>query len=810
MVEDAFERTGAALADHVVFPSTYMRDYHREWPLHKVHVVPNLLPAGALAADSRVLVRQRGAVPFTGIAYAGAVDQRKGIDTLVHTLAKLRATPPVQLHVFGVLGFVGTVPAGEYIATALKGAQAYVNATVHGAINGNDLWPRLRDERLLLVMPSLLENQPMTVVNANIFGIPTLVYDVGGVAEMLEPKSRAQVLVAPQAEALLARLEAAMKSRSAYVPVLHPQLLKAERRWRQVVERAAAPTERRTGSAGAGHESAFTIVRLGNGDTVADVAARCGAPNAAAVVLLMPAGIAGVLPAEEAALRSLAGQLQRGAGTPTVAGATGLVLLGDTITFPDPPYFLLSHGFVTCAGAEAPLLVRGDAVTAFAGAQNADTPFQQWLFAAWLMYAGYDGKRRVIARLPRPLFRHSGLVDADRCFYSNQGAVPRPQALLANLSAALGAGPGVVGSHAAGVDYGTALRATCAEYLQASPNAAEWLANAGSPQPVLCNASVEHGLFSLRTLKTVLLKSCGAYCAFPVGDMLPPPTPSLGWGLDTVQGCWQEVSSLHPCAQWYAGRPHILPGVLPPLPLPPPLATDCGTGAWCERATIVAHVDGCLRGGSGTFDGVSEAVTASIAPGKPVNPGLLLRSGGVSAAQTRKRFPAARIVLLVCNPFQRLSTALEAWQSGGSDVAALRFHNVTTLDDAVDAASAESGRCVGSDSLGRRGGALRHCEELLRRLVYPGMYALTAYDWIAQFGTGNVTVLDVGADSEQVEAEVGAEAWATLSPLLGPPVPLPAALQPGLRSKMRSLYGPQIEWLASLTGSDYNWTRGLQ
>ena len=403
-------------------------------------------------------------------------------------------------------------------------------------------------------------------------------------------------------------------------------------------------------------------------------------------------------------------------------------------------------------------------------------------------------------------------MDSDRCFYSNQGTVPRPEELLANASLLSSAGPGGFPSPAAMGDFPAALRATCAEYLASSPNAAEWLVAAGSPGPRLCNASTEHGLFTLATLKTVLLKSCGAYCAFPVGDMLPPPTPSLAWGLDTVHGCWQEVSGLHPCAQWYAGRPRVLPGVLPPLPTRGGAGGCGGNTAWCEPITVVAHVEGCLpRSAAAAFNGVSASVLASSG-GKPANPGLLLRSGGVSAAQTRQRFPAARIVLLVCNPFERLAAALEAWQRAGDHQAALRFHNVTTLDDAVDVAAPDGGRCVGSDSLGRRGDAVRHCDSLLTRLVYPGMYALTAYDWISQFGAGNVTVLDAGAGSEQLEGALG-EVWGVVAPLLGEGVAASRleALQPGTRKRLGSLYAAQAEWLASLTGRDFprDWARRL-
>jgi hypothetical protein len=143
------------------------------------------------------------------------------------------------------------------------------------------------------------------------------------------------------------------------------------------------------------------------------------------------------------------------------------------------------------------------------------------------------------------------------------------------------------------------------------------------------------------------------------------------------------------------------------------------------------------------------------------------------------------------------------------------FHNVTTVDDAVEVAAQDSGRCVGSESLVHSGDAVKHCSTLLRRLVYPGMYALTAYDWIGQFGATNVVVVDTHVGQEQLKETVG-RAFESLAPLLvgeaATNASLMDALQPSTRVRMRDLYAQQIEWLVSLAGSDFprRWTQGLE
>lgn len=47
----------------------------------------------------------------------------------------------------------------------------------------------------MLVQASLIDNMPYVLAEACVHAIPLLIYDVGGVTEMIDPKTHADVIV---------------------------------------------------------------------------------------------------------------------------------------------------------------------------------------------------------------------------------------------------------------------------------------------------------------------------------------------------------------------------------------------------------------------------------------------------------------------------------------------------------------------------------------------------------------------------------------------------------------------------------------
>jgi hypothetical protein len=233
------------------------------------------------------------------------VEARKGIDVLVQTLASLRDFPVIRFEVFGNLGEVHGMPAQEYIKNQLTTAH-HVDCVVHGAVRSNELWPHLKKHKLLLVMPTLLENQPMTIILAYQHGIPLVSYDVGGVAGMLSEASRPLVLIPPEAQQLRARLSIALRNGIAFVPELNAEMFSAQQNWVTLVREAFATSKirraRTTSQALPAPDDLYTTVNLVGNVTTDSLAAQLSrSKSALGLVLLLQPGFvvraAALLPA---------------------------------------------------------------------------------------------------------------------------------------------------------------------------------------------------------------------------------------------------------------------------------------------------------------------------------------------------------------------------------------------------------------------------------------------------------------------------------------------------------------------------------
>ena len=47
---------------------------------------------------------------------------------------------------------------------------------------------------ILLVLASMIDNMPYVLAEASVMRIPLLIYDVGGVTEMIDPKQHADII----------------------------------------------------------------------------------------------------------------------------------------------------------------------------------------------------------------------------------------------------------------------------------------------------------------------------------------------------------------------------------------------------------------------------------------------------------------------------------------------------------------------------------------------------------------------------------------------------------------------------------------
>lgn len=68
------------------------------------------------------------------------------------------------------------------------------SAAAHRACREEAL-AKLKEDGFLLVQASMIDNMPYVLAEASVHGIPLIIYDVGGVTEMIDPKLHADVLV---------------------------------------------------------------------------------------------------------------------------------------------------------------------------------------------------------------------------------------------------------------------------------------------------------------------------------------------------------------------------------------------------------------------------------------------------------------------------------------------------------------------------------------------------------------------------------------------------------------------------------------
>lgn len=235
---DALERGAVAAADAVVSPSRYMLKWlgGAGWSLPEVcHVLPNPMPA-----HTRIAPARSAAPPIRELVFFGRLEARKG---LLLFLAALRRLEPDLLARLSVT-FLGK--PGDAAGDSLRAIAAARPTQVAG-------WQMLTDldaagagryvsgEGRLAVIPSLVENSPMTVLECLGLGIPFLAAEVGGIPELLCADDRARHLFSPTPTALARAISQAV------VVGLGPARLAAELEteavdgaWRDVVATYAA------------------------------------------------------------------------------------------------------------------------------------------------------------------------------------------------------------------------------------------------------------------------------------------------------------------------------------------------------------------------------------------------------------------------------------------------------------------------------------------------------------------------------------------------------------------------------------------
>jgi glycosyltransferase involved in cell wall biosynthesis len=213
---DYMERQSVALADVLISSSRYMLEWisGRGWNLPATCIIrPNVLPASALAQLGRaggVGPDPVGDGPVEEFVFFGRLEGRAGLALYCDALDRLAASSARRFRAtfLGQDGSIEGEPGLEYIRRRSRDWPFPWQAMT--ALDNVQAVDYLRQPGRLAILPSLLDNVPLTVHECLLAGIPFLASRVGGIPELVRAEDHAAVLFPPRAPALAGRMEAAL------------------------------------------------------------------------------------------------------------------------------------------------------------------------------------------------------------------------------------------------------------------------------------------------------------------------------------------------------------------------------------------------------------------------------------------------------------------------------------------------------------------------------------------------------------------------------------------------------------------------
>ena len=131
------------------------------------------------------------------LLFVGRVDPEKDLDTLLDALGRARAQG-VDVH----LDVAGDGSERVRLAALAQGAGLALHLTWHGHVTHGPALYELYRRADALVISSRTEGLPAALIEAGLFGLPTVTTDVGGIAALVEDGVSGVIVPPGDAEAL--------------------------------------------------------------------------------------------------------------------------------------------------------------------------------------------------------------------------------------------------------------------------------------------------------------------------------------------------------------------------------------------------------------------------------------------------------------------------------------------------------------------------------------------------------------------------------------------------------------------------------
>ncbi|MFB6497065.1 glycosyltransferase family 4 protein [Bacillus haynesii] len=199
---DHLEQTGAMSAETVIVANNWLKDILTEEfavPDGKIHVSQYGYDIDGFLARMNTKTADTPETDKKVILFTSRMIGNKGIHHLVEALAQLKDTRNDW-----VCWMAGE---GEKLAgLKIQSEQLGLADDVVFLKNREDV-PYLLSLADIYVLPSLLDNQPLSLIEAQIVGVPAVVSDAGGLPEMVEHEETGLIVPKGDAAALSSSLE---------------------------------------------------------------------------------------------------------------------------------------------------------------------------------------------------------------------------------------------------------------------------------------------------------------------------------------------------------------------------------------------------------------------------------------------------------------------------------------------------------------------------------------------------------------------------------------------------------------------------
>jgi O-antigen biosynthesis protein len=239
---DFLERESVRLADVVWSPSRHMLEWMqaRGWPSPRRSFVEQYIMLDFLDTPPPSRARR----PIDEFVFFGRLETRKGLDLFCDAMDRLasRGDMPARVLFMGKTASVDGVDTETYLARRAA-AWPGVGWRIESSWSRDEAIAYLREPGRLAVLPSRVDNLPLTVLECLGAGIPFVSSDVGGIPEMVHPSDVPSALVPLDAERWADALARVLSDGAGPVRPAIP-LRTTLRRWRRWHERLVIPGPR--------------------------------------------------------------------------------------------------------------------------------------------------------------------------------------------------------------------------------------------------------------------------------------------------------------------------------------------------------------------------------------------------------------------------------------------------------------------------------------------------------------------------------------------------------------------------------------